>query len=229
MRGLVRTAVVVTLISVGSGWASHANGGVDKTKRACFPRGTTTLLQNRVARVYRQPRTAARFACAYSRGEVKPIDSPTELVYGYPPPALDLDGTVAVTAADYCPPDGECSTGIDALDLARPPETEMLRVIDASPPPRFRAVKVGSLRVRNMGDTAALAWIACPERGNSEGTPRPNCVRPGDKDYVLVLGSRDRRPRIVDSGRTIDPSSLRRAGDRVTWRKGERLSSAPLR
>lgn len=164
-------------------------------------------------------------ACAFARGVAVELDSTHESIYGSRPPAMALKGTVVGYANNSCG-GGECYTSIRATDVAR---TGNLNITVVPATLRSSAlVKIGSLAVNGAG---ALAWTTCPERSpSSEVAPtrNPNCVRAGDKDnvYSVKAGSRDRVR--LDSGRDIDPSSLRRKGTRVTWVAGGKVRSAPL-
>jgi len=75
--------------------------------------------------------------------------------------------------------------------------------------------------------TGGIAWIACPEAGEL-GSLRPTCVRPGHADRVYKADSTGRR-RLLDRGRDIDPSSLRRSGSRIRWVAGGRTHRGRLR
>jgi hypothetical protein len=170
------------------------------------------------------------YACAFSHPEFTSLmDGPLENVFAFLPPAISLSGTVIGYATNGCPfgPDdgrSRCGTGVTAEDLTN---GQILQGRSAGP--RDNAlVKVGSLQVNKRG---SLAWITCPERGDRHdafGKRSPNCVRSGDLDSVWRLDIGERDPELLDRGRSIDPSSLRRSGPRITWLHGGKRRSARL-
>jgi hypothetical protein len=87
---------------------------------------------------------------------------------------------------------------------------------------------VGSVAVTPAG---GAAWIACPQTsGRAEGNARPNCLKPGragKRVFKVEAGTSDVTK--LDSGRAIDPRSIRVADGQVTWRNGADVRSAPLR
>lgn len=213
---------------------------------SCQEKGSTTLLDNGVARVYRlkgggDAYTGRFAACAFSAGYPILLEAPQD-DYAYPPPAIALSKTVIGYALDVCDDTvsfGYCHTRVLAEDLAEIgyPTYGRIRFAPAAPPGgTAKRARVGSLVVRRIAGTAALAWITCPQRGDKSGdfenygTPKPNCLRAGqDDDTVLRLESNKDDPEALASGRDIDPRSLRRKGDKIMWRQGDRWRRAALR
>jgi hypothetical protein len=201
----------------------------DKTRAACFPAKSQTLAANSLARVYSRasPTTGDRKvleACVFSKGVTVELDSPREGIHGHVPPGLVLNGTIVGYAVVSCFDD--CSTSVEAIDLLKPSTENRINGSGASR--RDEVVKVGSLTVTRAG---GLAWIACPRGSDFELTRRwPTCVKPGYKDSVYrdIAGSTG-LPERLDTGRDIDPASLRRKGSRVTWIAGGKKRSTTLK
>jgi hypothetical protein len=198
----------------------------DRTRARCFPKGPATLLQNRVARVYRHgpaddsPRFSV-VACIFAKGEEMWLDSPIEGFYAHLPPALALNGTVLGWAATDC--SQECATEFHASDLALWPDEPLN--YSAATLREDEQVRIGSLTVTRAG---GLAWITCPRRTRSEVVPR--CLKPGAKAgvYRKAAGFDTPTERLA-VGRDIDPSSLRRRKTRISWIEGGERRRASLR
>jgi hypothetical protein len=212
-------------------------GGAAAADPPCSRADSTTLLTNSVARVYRVPERSTRsfrvIGCAFATDYEVALDQATE-TYAYLPPAISLDGSVIGYGLLVCPDEGDCQTRVYAEDLAN----NGLPVYgnDAGAPAngraRPRAVKIGSLRLKRNG---SRAWIACPERSDPEFGPgpepasrRPNCVKAGSLDRVYKLEAPSDRPELLDKGRDIDPSSLRRKGSTISWVAGGKRRRATL-
>lgn len=146
--------------------------------------------------------------------------------YVFRPPALQLRGSLIASAIDFCDPHADCETSIAVQDLSRASERSGL--LNSSQGTPRRLVKVGSLRFRPNG---SLAWIACSENQPQvfAASRQPNCVRPGrGRTWVMrkIVGSG--KAEVLDTGRHIDPSSLRLSGQRLTWREAGRRKTRPL-
>ena len=230
-------ATTAALAVVAATSVVAAGGGVRAAaEEPCSREGSTTLLVNSVARVYRVPERSTRsfrvIGCAFAAGYEIAIDQGTE-TYAYLPPGMSLDRTVVGIGLLICREDGDCETRMYAYDLAN----NGLPVGSQIGTPGFGrlgrpAVKVGSLRVRRNG---SMAWIACPERSDPELGPgpepasrRPNCVKPGSLDRVYKVEAPSAKPRLLDKGRDIDPSSLRRKGSIISWVAGGKRRRATL-
>jgi hypothetical protein len=197
----------------------------DRTRARCFPKGSVTLLENRVARVYREGPAddSPRFsigACVFAKGRRIGLDSPIEGLYGHLPPALALNGTVLGFTATSCLE--HCGTQVSAHDLARWPDD----VINASGATlkKNKIVSVGSITVTRAG---ALAWITCPPRTRSERNPK--CLEPGRNAGVYRAVDFGRPAERLATGRDIDPSSLRRKGSTISWIQGGERRTAVLK
>jgi hypothetical protein len=227
MKNWVAAAVLGAAMTTSIGPSAAA-----EESATCGPQGARTLLENKVARVYQYRRgNEAKGACVFSLGDRRyPLDAPRISIEAFGPPAIGLAGTILGSSSENCGADeAPCETDIVVDDL--------LGAIDHDRPQlhRFanagitrRAVKVGSLRVRQSG---GVAWITCPERFRYTftATQRPNCKRAGAYDYVVKLDADTKRRRVLDRGRQIDPSSLRIRGNRISWRHGARRRHAALR
>jgi hypothetical protein len=168
-----------------------------------------------------------KYGCAFARGEKLQLDNPDPRPheYSFPLPALSLSGTVVGWAEQVL------------LDVNEGPFVTLIRVKDLAHPESFvrdvpagsaSLLKVGSLRARANG---AVAWIACrePDHSNPRGLFSPTCERPGHLDRVYKLDSGSDQRVTLDSGRAIDPHSLRRQGSKISWLDGGRLRHATLR
>jgi hypothetical protein len=165
----------------------------------------------------------ATSACAIPNSSIR-----RSTVFAFRGPSLALNGSYvgfAVDDCDYQKP--TCETQVAQVNLAER---------GGAGPTGFPAqptgkpyVKVGSLRVGRRGD---LIWIVCPDRGVDPGflfgKQTPNCVRPGDRDKVIILAAGTKSEVVLDSGRQIDPSSLRLSGTAASWSHSGRRHHARL-
>jgi hypothetical protein len=192
----------------------------------CFPRGARVILKDHVAAV--ADTGDGLVACDFGVRNPQLLDSPIDTVFAFRGPSLVLNGTYlgfAVDDCDYQKP--TCETQVAQINLAER---------GGAGPTGFPAqptgkpyAKVGSLRVGRRGD---LIWIVCPDRGQDPGflfgKQTPNCVRPGDRDTVITLAAGTKSEVILDSGRRIDPSSLRLSGTVASWSHSGRRRHARL-
>jgi hypothetical protein len=201
--------------------------------RSCDAAGSKTIVANSAVRIYRARHYPDLIACLFATGNTQVLDAPNAAIYGFPPPAIALAGTVVGHAEDSCSANS-CRTWVAAEDLAaQPPAYQELQAANANARGQHRLVKVGSLAVHADG---GLAWISCREPRHSDtiqqesvvATPAPNCVRPGDLDYVLARDAKARENRLLDSGHAIAPASLRRKGALVCWRRAGKQRCARL-
>lgn len=227
--------VAVVLIALALAAIAPAAASSPATTSKCAPHGSRTLVQNAKARVYTvrdaggaEDRDYTTYGCAFASGKRRSLDAPNDLTDAYSSPAIKLSGTTVGWATDFCGPNS-CDTGVGASDLTKDDPGGDLGGNPAGPK-HHRAVKVGSLAVKRDG---ALAWIACP-RHNADsstyglGSRRPNCVHAGDRDWVMLLGATEPHAHVLDSGRGIDPSSLRRHGSMISWLHDGKRRSATL-
>jgi hypothetical protein len=198
-------------------------GGGSAARSKCASRHSTTILQNRKVRVFKQPtRDGIRgfdvYACHKPSGETKELGNSFIGDYPFLPPAIGLSGPVIGYADEEC--DEEyCATGTLAIDMRHPHDYRGDLNGSYAREKGHRLAKVGSLRVTRRG---SLIWIACPEKHGAKltGSREPTCVRPGARDGVYL--SVPKRPYLkrLDHGRMIDPSSLRLTGHRARWLHG---------
>jgi hypothetical protein len=243
MRGRGAFALTTMAATAAAALGGLAAAGAAPTTSACNPKGSKTLLSNREARVYTVPddpeytRGYSIEACHYATGRATALDDGA-FSFAFRPPGMRLEGSRLAygNQFDTDPNEGENQVWIDLIDLRRTNATGEAHLITARPAwygEQDHVVKVGSIR---FGRDGSLAWITCPASDagfNAVGADntdlRPNCVRPGDRDSVLVAGPRRKdRTRRVAHGRNIHPGSLRREGRRVTWLQGGSRRSARL-
>jgi hypothetical protein len=199
--------------------AATASPHAHASSATCRPHGTTTLLENRSARVYRYRDDGRIAACAFKQGQELSLDSPVDSTQAYPPRSMALAGPLVGYAVEDC--FEECYTDIAVSDLRYVNRTDGRSGIHryARAGIGRRDVTVGNLRLRRNG---GLAWITCPGHPLNENlvvvaTQRPNCVDDGSFDRVVKLDSRAKRRKVLDRSREIEPSSLRLKGDRISW------------
>ena len=166
--------------------------------------------------------------CNAQRNDITLVtDGPGLAIFA--PPVLQIRGNlVAYVRVINDGPDLQ-SVDIQLLDLDdRNPDT-MIRSTKAG---TTGFDKVASLRLSAHG---SVAWIACyshqfpPQLTNGEGK---QCYRAGRRTLVIkahrVGNERQLDERIVDSGTTITPTSLRLNGRTLTWRKAGRRQTSRL-
>jgi hypothetical protein len=214
--GLIATIVVAA-------WAAPGAAGAAD----CQPAGARTLVSNHRAVVYRKRHGRSRYGCSRDNGRRTQLDQPPYFV-AYP--AIALAGPVvayAVEGASDPNEDDDTVIAVGNLTTGRAPKG--FRQSPYASSRRLYDAKVGSIAVRRNG---AVAWIACRTDQNVDvvwGNPRPSCVRPGAPDQVIKLDAGKHKPKILDRGHHIDPSSLRRTGGRLSWISGGKLRHARLR
>ena len=166
--------------------------------------------------------------CRRRDGQIGSLDSPIDGITAFPPPAISLVGGRVAFALQVAPSNAPDDSGLDEYittigiyDI----ETDRQRFVRRVGPARL--MKIGSLV---LSDRGSMAWIACPEPRREPERARfgPTCDRPGSRDYVYVLPKGESRPRRVGTGRRIDPNSLKRRGDAITWRDGRSSKQARL-
>lgn len=231
---MLKAAKIACVVAAASGTVLALQlppSGASASKTKCARPGTTTLLANRQARVFKRNRSGVKIGCLLATGKRTGLDLPPDVV-AYPRPALALAGPIVGYATEGTgDPDARPDTRIQVVDLrtgGSPSDYAGSRedLPFATSRANFYDAKVGSLRVKTNG---AVAWIACRTEQNFEeewGDPRPSCVRPGAFDEVRKLEPGDSEPKTLDTGRRIDPRSLRLHGDRLYWlQRGKRRSA----
>jgi hypothetical protein len=89
--------------------------------------------------------------------------------------------------------------------------------------------ELAMLVTSRLKENGAAAWISCPDT-SQDPRRQPACRRPGGTvKHVWAWGRRQTRPRLLDSGRRVDPRSFRLDGSRLTWRRAGKLHHATLR
>jgi hypothetical protein len=242
MRAAAAEALVLPAVAVaalmafgGSLDAASAEG----SSRPCESDGSVTLAATREARVYQVEKrrgdhaTLFTYGCLRSSGSPVLLASDAEPAALFPRPAISLVGTyvgyAVDTDTDPTAPGGRMTyVEVDDLRPQQPGFEEAGLVVSAGP----RSVaRVGSLKVSRRG---SVAWIACPAPSDGPLTADPDgrCTRPGAPDHVYrATLDRHGNPRValLDKGRSIDPSSLRRARrSSVVWRHGRTTAIAKL-
>jgi hypothetical protein len=231
-------AVALAAVALPAG-----SGSAGPSPDVCNPKGSRTIVENREARVYKLPddpkytRGFTIEACEFATNRAVGLDDGA-FDFAFRPPGMRLERSLLAFGwqFDTDPNEGENQVIVELVDLRRGaadggPYTVASR--DAWPPTaEDHVVKIGSIAFNRRG---SMAWIACPASDasfNAVGADntdlRPNCVRAGALDSVLVAGpGKGAAVRRVASGRGIAPGSLRRRGSRVTWiQNGRRRSTA---
>ena len=219
---LARTMTTAMLLALGLIPASPADR---RAESACDPPPRSeTLLRNGVAVVYREPDTRASYGdtvrCDLGMGNPIAIDSPPDGSFAFRPPAMALAAHTLGYSVETLDNDSNAYTVVWVVDVRKDrglAQPQRRRVETDS--------KVGSLVVRPRG---AVAWITCRTAAESTGKFRRACSRPGAFDRVYRWPAGRKRPELLDRGRTIDPSSLRRRGGVISWRRGGRTRRARL-
>jgi hypothetical protein len=221
LLGLTVTLLAVALAACASGstssWASTAGG----SDTACHEPGSRTLLQTEQVRVFRVDSGQGPFtwSCNESTGNRMTLDGASSAVFKRP--ALAADGHTLGYAEESVDDDGAAATRVRVIDTRKPGITAMQEGRLATPD----EAKVGSLVVTAAGD---IAWITCKARYAGSATFGPDCLRRGALDRVYLWPVGQARPRIVERGRTIEPQSLRRRGQRVFWTASGKRRTALL-
>jgi hypothetical protein len=188
----------------------------------CPKSGNRTLASNGVVVVLREPKTSGggAFACTLRTGNFVHLDAPAEGSVAFPRPALALAGYKLAYAVDTLTNENDASTRVYVIDTRKPDfeaQAEGSRVSTQS--------KVGSLVLSPSG---ATAWISCDVEQEGNGRIGRRCARPGALDRVFRLGAGSSKPRLLAKGRKIDPASLKRRGNRISWSDGGRTKTASL-
>lgn len=226
-----RLASVILL--AGSGAAvclalSVPSTGEAETRLAtCGPADAKTIIANDRIRVYKEATRRKDeadgdvIACLASTDVRRVLESQLDTTYTFRPPALHLRGALIGKATDFCDQETGCETLVTVLDLSKTFTDDPVAINGSVGEPK-RLVKVGSLRFRPNG---SIAWIACSENDPQvfSASRQPNCVRPGrGRKWVMRKSVGSSKAEVLDTGRQIDPSSLRLSGSRLTWKKDGR-------
>ena len=235
MRGNAIALAALAALAVAA-----PSAGAPEPRPQCEPEGSVTLARSHEARVYQIERqrgdraTLYTYGCYRSTGTQVLLASDAEPAAIFPRPAISLLGPyvgyAVDTDTDPTEPGGRM-TYVEVDDL-RPqdPDSEKVGLVVSAGP--REVARVGSLKV---SPSVAVAWIACPAPRDNPlaADPAGNCTRPGASDRVYRAHLRadgTAAVELLDKGRRIDPSSLRRARHRrVAWDKGRKTAVAKLR
>jgi hypothetical protein len=183
----------------------------------CPPSHSHVILRNSHAAVYDLHHDGI-LACSAHESFVSLTDGALGL-----PPLMDLNGIVV----GFVGGDEESDIIVGAVAL-RPDDKGFQYSTNVPRPMRY-----GSLRVSRRG---SIAWIGCPLAAQHafprNGKPpsvssEPNCIKPGRSvDTVYLVRPDHSDAKKLDSGAQMDPRSLRRKGNTLTWvRAGVRHSA----
>lgn len=194
---------------------SHADKRTADRSKCHFP-GTRTLLRGPQVRVFQSRRgSPQKYACHYRTGRIAELDDPENAVYAYPAPAIAIAGPVVGFVYEYNEIPTEPSfTAVAVRNLRTGRSKRSSGWVDPAADPAVAHARVGSLKINNRG---SVAWIACPGDFSNEGSPRPNCVRPGANDTVYKREVGSGEAVVLDRGVGIDPRSLKRREATISW------------
>jgi hypothetical protein len=218
--GLLVCAVFVA--STGWGGSAAASGGTSGTG-ACALKRDKLLLRNGVVLVARDSPIdgGQTYSCALRSGNEIGLDGPSES-RAFKPPAMALAGYKLAYAVETLDNESRGYTDvwvIDTRDVTLEAQGNGTRI-------PIRETKVGSLVLHYSG---AVAWISCRGERFGNGAFGPYCRSPGAPDRVWRFSPGTDEPELLDRGRDIDPSSLRRRGERICWTTTSRRRCATLR
>jgi hypothetical protein len=179
---------------------------------ACRPAGAQLLRSGAQSTVFVSGNS---FGCLLARGVPVRLDFDSKLE---PPSTMSLAGPLV----GYGRVRSDGAARFKVFDLRDP----QLGVNRTSKLDRPRPAFLVTSRLKPNG---AAAWIACPRLGKT-GESRSRCRRKGGMTkHVFAWVSSSIEPRLVDSGRTIDPGTFRLRGWQLSWRHGKKLHHARLR
>lgn len=201
---LNRAAVALVLATVVGAAPSDALAG----EPGCSKAGRTIASTDQ-ARVFGTPVSGGGRAlrgCARAVGKSLVLAPSGEW---FPPPAIDLDGTLVAFAQVNTDEVENPLTQIAIFDLARAARTDTVFVSSAA--------RVQGLRLRAPG---SLAYLLCFNAGTyRDGNPeRRACAEPGRHEKQVLIRPFGGEERLLARSTGIDPLSLRQLGDLVTWR-----------
>lgn len=180
----------------------------------CPARGTT-VLENESARLYFESRRSGERqlrGCAFAVGRPRTIGGSV-----FPPPAVDLDGTLVAFA--FRPTDAGEELGYVVIkDLTTGSEVVTTLFDNAN--------RIGSLRLRAPD---SIAYISCslldvtPDVPDEAPAPR-ECSSSGSSEKQVIVRPSGGTARLVARGRRIAATSLRQAGPVISWtERGRRV------
>lgn len=182
---------------------------------ACHPRGARVVRRSPQAVIFVRPPT--RYGCLRARGVPVPLFDNI-----FPPRTMAFAGPLVAYGSDFAD-EYDAITYLTVTDL-RDEMSGVNRIAD------LETTRVGELAATKLRLDGAVAWASCPAKQSVLGRLSRACERPGGKlKHVWALDSAAREPRLLDSGRRIDPRTLELRGSRLTWRKRGRVQHATLR
>ena len=204
-RWLTLTVVVVALAACGSSAAVTSSAAL----KLCGPRGAHTLASSTGARVYAQGGSV--YACSRSNGRFYRLGDARQCVAGARVGPAAAAGGVVAYAVERCGVDTATASVVvrrvsDGNQLAR-------HAAFAGPPGPESFQAVGSIVVNRRG---RAAWITSTHSVVSHHLS------------VQVIEASGSGARVLASGGTIAPDSLRLHDSRLTWTAGGQRHSATL-
>jgi hypothetical protein len=228
---ITRRIIAPSLVAVSVAVCASMHDLADASASPCHPNGARPVLNRRYIAVFTidTPDGPREYACYKPNGTRLDMGAGNGEVV-FQPPAMRTYGRVigwALSGAneDTGPAGGGRITLVYRARYYRPGEKPHSRgwAMTAASRAGYKAnARVGSLVVR---PSRAIAWIACPPPKRSG---RATCEKPGHRDTVYSARSYFSGRHRVAVGNNIDPRSLRRDGDRISWKQGNSRRSAPF-
>jgi len=193
----------------------------DAPPSACTPSWARVLRRTRTADVIQSkngPDRGELYGCLFARGNQVELSAGYEVWFR---PSVAVAGPYAAVAGFGCDPDDCYATQVEVVNL-RNDDSRFTRAARAGVRP---AAQVSALRLRADG---GVAWVSCPTQFSSDGVDRSCTVPSAMTKWVYEWGPHQAQPRLVASGRDVDPRTLRLHGRRVTWQQGGRTQSASV-
>lgn len=194
----VRWGVVVII----AGLLAITPAGPHAAPSSCFSKGSETIGENAVARVY-YDRGDNVIACSKTNGRRNEIAADVYDVIE----ELSLRGHYVAFIRESCETSGfECSTGVFVVDARRSAEDGF-----------FARGDINTVVLRSNG---SIAW--------SEDDLDPRFEDEREEIGVIYRHTRRGTTRL-DRGHLVDPQSLRLTGRKLSWRHGNEMRRATLR
>jgi hypothetical protein len=202
-------AAALLVAPVPAASPSSADSARRSARARCFPPGAVEVIRSRETRVYRYAVDGEVVACNYATGRRTWLASPDDGVETYPPPAIDLAGSmVGYVVTDASDPVSTTFTTVRVLSGRSGREKAPFTTLD-----RYgEAGEVGSLQVTPR---AAVAWIV---RGH-------DAIRVWKLDRGSTAPN---APVLLDEGPDIHPRSLGLRGTTLSWIRGGERQRARL-
>jgi hypothetical protein len=201
---------------------------------SCAPSGAKVKKTTSDVQIYRDPaQDNALFVCNRRDSKSYLLDNPPADMHAFPTVAVRGNFVAwAFNAPSEIELGGEFATTLAVVDRrkfgAEDPAGALIRNVGGNPDSdEFVAVAVARVVVSSRGD---IAWTECPATNPSSPAEslKDNCRRAGALDKVWKLTASG-RPRRLDKGRRIDPTSLRLTGNSLSWTNSGRRHRAALR